>query len=294
MKKTIALSALALSLAAGGTAVAHTYAASTDSTSTAEVSTAKPDYAGKGGKGFGHRGGMKIDQAAVASLLGLTEDELKTEQQAGKSLAAIAGEKGVEVQKVVDLVASTLKASLDEKLSAGTITQAQYDERAAEIATRAEEFVNRTFDAARSGEAKGGKGGMKIDQAAVASLLGLTEDELKTERQAGKSLAAIAGEKGVEVQKVVDLIASTLKASLDEKLSAGTITQAQYDERAAEIATRAEEFVNRTFDAARSGEGKGGKRGDGRRGAAAADSSTDATSESAESESDAASSTIEG
>ncbi|WP_172253653.1 SHOCT domain-containing protein [Saccharibacillus deserti] len=291
MKKTIALSALALSLTAGGTAaVAHTYAASSSnsastSTSTsgkAAASAAKPERTGKADGGFGRHGGSKIDGAAVASLLGLTEDELKTQQQAGKSLAAIAEAQGVETQPLIDLIASQLKTSLDEQLAAGTITQAQYDERAAEVAAKAEKLTNRIFDASSRGEGKngfGGHGGSKIDGAAVASLLGLTEDELKTQQQAGKSLAAIAEAQGVETQPLIDLIASQLKTSLDERLAAGTITQAQYDERAAEIGARAEELTNRAFDGARSG--KGGKRGDGfREGAAAGTNSGTAEADS--------------
>lgn len=165
MKKTIALSALALSLAAAGsTAAAHTYAASSsDSVSAsrnASSSATTPDRAAKSDKGFKRHGSMKMDHAAVASLLGLTEDELKIQQQAGKSLAAIAAEKGVETQKVIDLIASELKTSLDTQLSAGKITQAQYNERSAELSTRAEELANRLFDAAggkRGGGYRGGK-----------------------------------------------------------------------------------------------------------------------------------------
>lgn len=61
---------------------------------------------GMGGPGMGrpgmgrHRGGPGLDVAATA--LGLTNDELRTELQAGKTIADVATAKGVDLQKVID------------------------------------------------------------------------------------------------------------------------------------------------------------------------------------------------
>ncbi|NIK79484.1 hypothetical protein FHS15_004644 [Paenibacillus castaneae] len=92
----------------------------------------------RGGKPFGEGGNL----AAVAAVMGLTADELKGEVEAGKTIAAIAKDKGIDVQKVIDARVSERKKKLDEELAAGTITQEQYNTKLAEAATHATEFVN--------------------------------------------------------------------------------------------------------------------------------------------------------
>ncbi|AJY76503.1 hypothetical protein [Paenibacillus beijingensis] len=246
-KKMIMASALALTIAAGGgaTLALHANAAATTAEG-AQKTAALGDPAGPAmGKGRGHSFHMKLDEAAIAKLLGMTEADLRTAQLAGKSLAAIASDKGVAVQKVIDLVTKQLTTELDKRLADGKITQSQYDTEKAGLAARAKEIVNGTFIG------KGPFGGpglhMKLDEAAIAKLLGVTEAELETARHAGKSLATIAGEKGVAVQKVIDLVTKQLTTELDKRLADGKITQSQYDTAKAGLSARATELVNGTF-----------------------------------------------
>ncbi|NUU60431.1 SHOCT domain-containing protein [Paenibacillus agri] len=256
-KRLIAASVLALSVTlGGGTLLAgNVLAASTVQTTPNPTSATKGPVNGTlKGKGFewgGERGAhARLDNAAIATLLGVTEKDLKTAEQAGKSLAVIAGEKGVAVQTVVDLVTKQLTTNLDKQLADGKITQAEYDKQKANLATKAGEIVNRTF----TGKGEHGKR-VKLDNAAIATLLGVTEKDLKTAEQAGKSLAVIAGEKGVAVQTVVDLVSKQLTTNLDKKLADGKITQAEYDKQKANLATKAGEIVNHTF-VNRGGHGK--------------------------------------
>ena len=218
-----------------------------------------------GGKGFFHH---STSSTELASLLGLTVDELKTALTSGKSLAAIAAEKGVDVQKVIDLQVTTLTAALDKQLAAGKITQAQYDEQKAKLTTKATSEVNAVFNGSTKG--KDGLGGFghrgfghfgALDNASLAKLLGLTTDELKTALTSGKSLATLAAEKNVTVQAVTDLITTQFKAELDKQLAAGTITQAKYDELKAALSTKASEFVNNTFKSKAGDEGIHGRKG---------------------------------
>ena len=97
---------------------------------------------------------MQLDHTAIAALLGLTADELKTAEHAGKSLAAIAGEQNVTVQSVIDLVTKQLTAALDKQLAAGTITQTEYDTKLAKVAAKATEIVNHTFSGKGGGQGR--------------------------------------------------------------------------------------------------------------------------------------------
>lgn len=161
-KKVLAAGVLALTLALGGGAVLAgqvnaAAADKTDTTQTTQTSTTSDTTAKT--KGSHQRGGgQKLDDAAVATLLGMTESDLRTARRDGKSLAAIAEEKGIEVQSVTDLVAQEMTAKLDQKLADGKISQADYDDRKADIAAKALEIVNGTH------AGKGGRGhGSKAD-----------------------------------------------------------------------------------------------------------------------------------
>jgi len=147
------------------------------------------------------------------------------------------------------------KSALEPLVANGTITQAQAD------------AVIAALDAARPAKGPGGRGGghgfKNLDAAAQA--LGMTVEELRTALQGGKSLATIAGEKGIEVSKVVDALVAELKAHLDEHVASGRNTQAEADQLLANARTRIEAFVNGTDPAGRPGFGfgKGGRHGRG-------------------------------
>lgn len=64
---------------------------------------------------------------------------------------------------------------------------------------------------------------------AIASALGITPQELRDARAAGKSVAELAAEKNVPLQTVVDAAVAAHAAQLDAAVKAGTLTQAQAD-----------------------------------------------------------------
>jgi hypothetical protein len=76
------------------------------------------------GRGLGHHLGL----SAVAEALGVSEDELRTALQDGRTIAEVAADEGVEVQAVVDAVVAAQREHLDEKLADGDLTQEQADE----------------------------------------------------------------------------------------------------------------------------------------------------------------------
>jgi len=89
----------------------------------------------------GPQGGGK-NVAAIASVLKLTEAELKTQVQSGKTLAQIATAQGVSVQSVVDVIVADMRAHIAEEVTSGEITQAQADTKLADVTAKATERVN--------------------------------------------------------------------------------------------------------------------------------------------------------
>jgi hypothetical protein len=126
--------------------------------------------------------------------------------------------------------AGWVEEALGGLVTDGTITQAQAD------------AVGTALEAARPAHGPGLRGGAKLE--AVAEALGITADELRTELEAGKTIATVAGEKDVEVQAVVDAIVAAHKAHLDEEVAAGDLTQEEADARLEGAEARATAMVN--------------------------------------------------
>ena len=145
------------------------------------------------------------------------------------------------------------KSALDPLVANGTINQAQ------------EDAVIAALNAARPAHGPGGKGGRHGfgNLSAAATALGMSEADLRTALEGGKSLATIAGEKGIAVSKVVDALVAALKTHLDEHVASGKNTQAEADQMLADAKTRIEAFVNGTAPAGGPGFGFGGRGGRG-------------------------------
>jgi hypothetical protein len=113
---------------------------------------------------------------------------------------------------------------------------------------------------------------------AVAKLTGKTPDQVRTDRQAGKSFADIAKASGVSQDKVLSAALDTRKAALDSAVKSGRITQAQADTALANMKTRLTSRVTSTAPgcngtgagAGAGGRGMGGGRGAGCGGACVA------------------------
>ena len=205
--------------------------------------------------------------ANVAAVLKLTEAELKTQLDSGKSLAAVAATQNVNVQSVIDAVVTEMKAHIAEEVASGELTQAQADAKLAEVTVRATDMVNGVRPAGM-GEGKHGgmgHGGHAKSLANVATVLKLTEAELKAQLDSGKSLADVAKAQNVNVTAVIEVIVADVKAHIAEEVASGELTQAQADAKLAEVTTKVTEMVNSVRPAG-TGEGKHGGMGHGGKG----------------------------
>ncbi|MGE5421969.1 MAG: hypothetical protein ACM3QW_01800 [Ignavibacteriales bacterium] len=101
----------------------------------------------------------------------------------------------------------------------------------------------------------------------VASFLGISRQDLASDRQAGKSLADIAASKNVSQTELTDKMLETRMAALKQALADGKITQAQYDTCVQNMKQNIEKNVTRTTVGPNgNGQGRGQGNGQGRRG----------------------------
>ncbi|MCL4531858.1 MAG: hypothetical protein M1582_01465 [Actinobacteria bacterium] len=80
----------------------------------------------------------------------------------------------------------------------------------------------------------------------ISTLLGMSADQIRAERLAGKSLAQIAADKGVSKDALVNAMVQSHQSILDARVKAGTLTQAQADAALATMKTRVSQSVDRT------------------------------------------------
>lgn len=200
--------------------------ATTDQGQTPPADGERPD----GPMGRGPGGGF--DRDAAAEALGITTDELQTELEAGKTLAQIAEAQGVDKQTLIDALVAAGEAKLDEAKAA--------------LPDRIAELVDSTLPAGgdHGPGGKGGPGGRGPGLDAAAEALGITADELRTELQAGKTIAEVAEAKGVDKQTVIDAMVADLKAHLDEEVASGEHTQEEADQKLAEATERITTMVD--------------------------------------------------
>lgn len=196
------------------------------------------------GRGPGKGMGFEKNNEELLSLLKLDADKLKEEQKAGKSLATIAEAQGVSVDDLVALLVKQQEANLKEAVTAGKLTQEQADKMNEKASERVKEMVQNTHQ----GRGPGKGMGFEKNNEELLSLLKLDADKLKEEQKAGKSLATIAKEQGVEVDDVIDLLVGQQEAKLKEAVKAGKLTQEQADKRSEELTAMVQKMVDGSFE----------------------------------------------
>ncbi|WP_028608369.1 hypothetical protein [Paenibacillus harenae] len=288
MKRSKAMTAgaiaLTLTLGGGGLWATTQYvnaAATVDSGNTqsqnteTEAGTQQKDPRGKRG-GFGH--GFRQIQEQLLTYLGLEEEALRTKLET-LTLAEAAVEQGKTREELKAKLVEWLEAA-EAARQADTEADEQQDDTKALNKPDAATLADKLLDSKGFGFGKhgaGGKSGFGGNLDSVASALSLTVEELRAEVTGGKTIAAIATEKGIAVQTVIDAMVSGQKTKLSEKLASGTITQEQYDERLAAAVEHATKHVNGELPLRGEG-GKGGPGGKGPRGERPGEPATDGTS----------------
>jgi hypothetical protein len=211
--------------------------------------------------------------AAASKVLGITEAELKTELEAGKSVADVAKAKNIDLATVKTALLAEAKAHIDAEVAAGKHTAAEGASKLAEVTSRIDTMLTTAGLPARGPHGEGGKGGHggkggpgKFMTTTLATTLKLTQEELKIQLHSGKSLADVAKAQSVDIADVKATLTSDFTAHLAEEVTSGEHTQAEADAKIAEFKTNLDTMVNRVGPAGGmkgEGRGPGGRHGHG-------------------------------
>jgi hypothetical protein len=211
------------------------------------------DLDGRGGPGFhdgfgpgGHVGPFGGLEAA-ATFLGLTEEELRTELESGKTLAEIATANGKTADGLVDALVADAQERLTAAVADGRLTEDQKQQILDGLPAKVEALVNEGFDGFGDGPGFGhghGPGFAAMGLDAAATFLGLTEEELHAELESGKTLAEIATANGKTADGLVQALLADAQAQLAAAVADGRLTEEQKQQILDRLEPRLTDLVN--------------------------------------------------
>jgi transposase-like protein len=203
---------------------------------------------GPGGPGFGHgpfgkilglRGEVMPD---LANALGISDEQLRTQLRAGKSIADIAKAQGKSLDDVRASLKADAKTALDKAVKDGDLTQKQADDLLDHIdgmlAHLGDAGPLRLRGGAPGTPSPHGRGLRGFGAAGpigdvfghLAEALGISDEQLRTQLRAGKSIADIAKAQGKSLDDVRASLKADAKTALDKAVKNGDLTQKQADD----------------------------------------------------------------
>lgn len=170
-----------------------------------------------------HGGGLAAALIrATVDLTGLTNQQVLDALRAGRSLAQIAAANGSSGDAVVQAVVTKVKERLDRLVAEGRLTQAQADQRLADVKTRATELVNDTTLGQRIGtrmEDRNERAVMGMLVEAASTVTGLTTSDIVARLRAGESLEQIVRSAGANPTTVIDTATSSFRTAAERAMT---------------------------------------------------------------------------
>ena len=142
----------------------------------------------------------------------------------------LANQLGVSPAKLDAAALAAAKATVQDQVTSGKITQAQADKIGARMpATGLCSGAINGLGATRAAVAK------SAYLTAAATALGITEAQLKADLKAGQTVSQVAAAQKVSEADFKTKVIAALKTKLDAAVAAKTITQAQEDAQLAKL-----------------------------------------------------------
>ena len=152
----------------------------------------------------------------------------------------VAKELGVEPSKLSDALKTALENRVDAAVDAGQMTKADGDRLKQAIESGDIPLVG--FPFSRHGDFDGPRHIGSLH--AAATFLGLSDSELRSRLDSGKTLAQIAKDEGKSVDDLIQSLVADAKQHLDAAVAAGKLTQDQEQSILSDLKDRITALVN--------------------------------------------------
>ena len=174
----------------------------------------------------------------AAALAASGSDSPTAESQA--IINDAASQLGISPDKLSAALEKALSDRIDAAVAAGRLTKAEGD-------ALKQRLQSGDFPIFGGGRHAFGHFGFFGSISAAADYLGLTNAELRTQVESGKTLAQIAQAQGKSVSGLVDAIVAAAKQRVDNAVAAGHLTQAEANEMLGRLRDRIQNLVNSTL-----------------------------------------------
>jgi hypothetical protein len=166
-------------------------------------------------------------------------------------LDALAKNLGVTTDALKAALQKTASDQIAAALASGKITAdqaAQMQQRLAQEVAAGHYPLGFGGPGGPRGGGPGGPGGpgMRQDPTALAGFLGITTDQLRTERQGGASLATIATNHGKTRDALKAFLTQQEQTNLAKAVTDGKLTQAQADDHLKQFTANLDSMIDRT------------------------------------------------
>jgi uncharacterized protein YidB (DUF937 family) len=160
-------------------------------------------------------------------------------------LSRVAQKLGIDTPTLENAVKGAKTDEVDARVASGDLTQAQADQIKQRIANEPAGAFG--FGSGPGDRGPGhGRGGF-ADPQKLATFLGITADQLRTETGAsGATLATVAQAHGKSRDELKAFLTTEMKSRVDQEVANGELTQAQADTKLADMTSKLDQMIDGT------------------------------------------------
>ncbi|WP_442603839.1 hypothetical protein [Paenibacillus sp. KN14-4R] len=153
-----------------------------------------------------------LDDAAQA--LGMQQDAVREQLQAGKSLSDIAIEKGISAEKLKSSILDKQSSRIDASVKSGSLSADKAKEFKSKMSARIDKMIQHKgmwhnhHHAAR----------LFPSTEKLSKKLGITQDDIRQKMKNGQSLAEIAQERGMNKTQLIQFIQEDLTPEIEKMI----------------------------------------------------------------------------
>ncbi|MCE1253234.1 MAG: hypothetical protein LWX83_06745 [Anaerolineae bacterium] len=170
----------------------------------------------------------------VAEVLGLSDSELQKALDDGKTLTDLLKTQGISLDELISAVSEKRSEQTAQMVTDGKLTQTDLDKMLEDLKTNLTEW----YDSGKIPEALMQRGGgVRVGYTEVAEALGMTVEDLTSALKAGTTISQLVQKQGITLDTLVTTLLQPFSEQLDKSVSDGKMTQAQADQKLADMKT---------------------------------------------------------
>ena len=195
-----------------------------------------------------HRNKIVVALAVLAAVMvtgaALAAGALRSPQQESQAIVNDAADDlGVTPAELTNALKAAMKNRVDEAVGAGRLTQAEGAALKARIDAQQVPLLGLGGPGGRHHHHHGGH----AELSSAASYLGMTQGNLRTALEGGKTLAQVAREREKSVDGLISAMTTAARKQIEQAVTAGRLTRAQADAMLEGLRRHITAKVNGTF-----------------------------------------------